>query len=151
MKLSGSHSVEIDAPVERCRAVLVDFDRYHEWFPGVKESRLVSAPGEPPTGRLVFHAAGVLPDVHCTLRYETPEPDRLEPHSGEGELGVRGPGWTLTAQGVARSLVAYEVELEMPVPGGFLGERALKGPASRYLLEEPVRRLKARVEGLPAG
>lgn len=151
MKLSGSHSVEIDAAVEHCRVVLVDFDRYHEWFPGVKESQLVSAPGEPPTGRLLFSAAGVFPDVHCMLRYETPQPDRLEPHSVEGELRVRGPGWTLTAQGAVRSLVYYEVELEMPVPGGFLGERALKGPASRYLLEEPVRRLKAHVEGLAAG
>jgi len=150
MKLSGSNAVEIDAAPERCRAVLLDFDAYHEWFPGAKESRLVSAPGEPATGRLLFSAGGVAPEIHTTLRYDTPEPDRLEPHAVDGELSIRGPGWRLTAQGEARTLVSYEVELELPVPGGFLAERALKGPATRYLIEEPVKRLKDRVEGLNA-
>ena len=147
MKLSGSNSIEIAASVERCRAVLLDFDGYHEWFPGVKESALLSAPGEPPTGRLRFSAGGVIPDVHCTLRYETPEPDRLRPHALEGDLSIGGPGWRLQERGPDDTLVSYEVQLEMAVPGGFLGEGVLKGPATRYLLEEPVRRLKARAEG----
>jgi carbon monoxide dehydrogenase subunit G len=146
VKLTGSNSAEIAAAPEAVHAVLVDFDGYHEWFPGAQESQLISAPGEAPTGRLLFGGHGVLPDVHCTLRYDTPEPGRLQPVSLGGELAVRGPGWRLTPQGPAHTLVAYEVELEMPVPGGFLGERALKGPATRYLIEEPVRRLKARVE-----
>jgi hypothetical protein len=147
VRLAGSHSIEIAAAVERCRAALLDFDAYHVWFPGAKESRLVSLPGEPPTGRLLFSAGAAIPEVHCTLRYETPEPDRLEPHVLEGDLSIRGSGWRLSDRGAALTLVAYEVELELEVPGGFLAERVLKGPASRYLLEEPVKRLKIHLEG----
>jgi hypothetical protein len=149
MKLTGSSSIEIVAPLARCHDALLDFDAYHEWFPGVKESALVSGPGEAPTGRLLFSAGGMVPDVRCTLRYESRAHGQLQPHSLEGELSIRGPGWRLTEVDEARTLVSYEVELEMPVPGGLFGERALRGPATRYLLELPVQRLKRWVEGLP--
>ena len=36
MKLSGSSRIEIDAAHERCRAALLDFDAYVDWFPGVR-------------------------------------------------------------------------------------------------------------------
>jgi len=150
MKLSGANSTEVAAPAEICRGVLTDFDAYVHWFPGAHESRLVSGPGEPPAGHLRFSAAGVLPDVEFTMRYSSPAPDRLVPEIVEGALRISGPGWELLPLSPDRTRVTYEVELEMSVPGGFLGERALKGPATRYLIEQPVERLRQRAESLAA-
>ncbi len=151
MKLSGSNRIEIDAAHERLRAALLDFDAYVHWFPGVRESRTVSAPDDTPTGRLLF-SAGVefVPEVPCTLRYDVSVANRLIPVVIDGSLGITGPGWRLEPLSERRTLVSYEVELELAVPGGFLAERALSGPARRYLIEQPADRLRQHVERSPA-
>ncbi len=147
MKVSGSNRIEIAAAREHCRAVLLDFDEYAEWFPGVRESCAVSVPGEEPAGRLVF-SAGVelIPEVLCTLRYDLSAANRLTPVVIGGSLSIGGPGWHLEAMADERTLVSYTVEVEMSVPGGFLAERALSGPARRYLIEQPAEKLRQHVE-----
>jgi hypothetical protein len=149
MKISGSNSIEVAASAERCRAVLLDFDSYVEWFPGVRESRALDAGGPSDSGSLVFSSGmDLLPEVSCTLRYDTSVADRLKPVVIEGSLGISGPGWLLKALSDERTTVSYEVQLEMSVPGGFLAERALAGPARRYLIEQPAERLRERAESL---
>ena len=148
MKVSGSNRIEIAAAHERCRLVLLDFDTYADWFPGVRESSAVDAPDETPTGRLLFSAGvDLIPDVSCVLRYDISVADRLAPSVIEGALRIGGPGWRLEPLAEQRTLVSYEVEVEMPVPGGFLAERALSGHARRFLIEQPAERLRRHVEG----
>lgn len=40
-------TIEADASQSLCYAVIADFDRLAEFIPGLRESRIVSAPGEP--------------------------------------------------------------------------------------------------------
>ena len=50
-----------------------------------------------------------------------------------------------------RTLVGYEVELEvaLSVPGGFLAERALSGPARTWLIEQPAESCASTSSGWP--
>ena len=152
MKLSGSNRLEVGAPADHCQAVLLDFDAYAEWFPGVRVSRSVpDRPPDDPAGELLFSAGiDLLGEVPCTLRYDRTVADRLTPVVLAGTLRISGPGWELQPLSELRTLVSYAVELEMPVPGGFLAERAFKGPAERYLIQQPAVKLRDRVEAGPA-
>jgi hypothetical protein len=151
MKVSGANSVEIQASAGRCYAALLDFSSYPAWFPGVRTAESIAAPDGAPTVRLVFSAGvAALPDVECVLRYEV-EPDRrCTPIVVSGDLRVQGPGWLLTALSAQRTEATYEVSVEMDVPGGFLAERAFRGPARRYLVERPPERLRDHVESAGA-
>jgi carbon monoxide dehydrogenase subunit G len=146
MKVSGSNRIEIAAAHEHCRVVLLDFDAYADWFPGVRESQAVAV-GDESAGRLVFSAGvDVIPEVPCTLRYDLSVAGRLTPVVIEGSLRIGGPGWHLEAIEAERTVVSYTVEVEMAVPGGFLAERALSGHARRYLIEQPAEKLREHVE-----
>jgi uncharacterized membrane protein len=148
MKVSGSNSVQIHAPADRCYAALLDFASYPAWFPGVRTAESVAAPDDAPTVRLVFSAGvAALPDVECVLRYEVEPARRCTPTVVGGDLRVDGPGWLLTAKAGDLTEVTYEVTVEMDVPGGFLAERAFRGPARRYLVEQPPERLRDHIEG----
>lgn len=147
MKISGSNRIEIAAAHERCRAVLLDFDAYADWFPGVRESAVVEHASASPAGRLLFSAGvDLVRDVSCTLHYDVSVPDRLAPVVLDGELHIGGPGWHLEPLDAERTLVSYTVEVEMAIPGGFLAERALGGLARRYVIEQPAPRLREHVE-----
>lgn len=147
MKVSGSHAAEIGATPARCYAALVDFASYPEWFPGVKRAEAVEAEDGAPTVRLLFSAGiAAVPDVDCVLRYQVDADRRLTPRIIEGELRVDGPGWLLEPTGPATTRATYDVEIEMRVPGGFVAERAFKGPARRYLIEQPPERLRRHIE-----
>ena len=148
MKVSGSHFAEIRASARHCYAALVDFQAYPAWFPGVKEAEPVAAADGAPTVRLLFSAGiAAVPDVECVLRYEVEVDRRLTPAVIEGDLRVFGPGWLLEPVGGGVTRATYEVDVEMSVPGGFVAERAFKGPARRYLIEQPPERLRRHVEG----
>ncbi len=149
MRLSGSNRIEIAAARERCRAVLLDFEGYADWFPGVRESTAVVTAEAAPAGRLVFSAGiDLVPDIPCTLRYDLSVTNRLTPVVTDGALRIGGPGWQLEALAEQRTLIRYEVELELElsVPGGRLAERVLSGPARRYLIEQPAEQLRRHVE-----
>ena len=38
MKIGGAHEVAVDAPAERCMAILLDVPAYTDWWPGVTEA-----------------------------------------------------------------------------------------------------------------
>ena len=148
MKVSGRHSAEIGASPGRCYTALLDFASYPDWFPGVKEAEEVAAADGAPTVRLLFSAGiAAVPDVECVLRHEVEIDRRLTPRVIDGNLRVAGPGWLLEHLGSGVTRATYEVELEMSVPGGFVAERAFKGPARRYLIEQPPERLRGHVQG----
>ena len=151
MKVSGSNTVQIDASAERCAAALLDFASYPDWFPGVREARPCPDVDGAPAGWLRFSAGiGALGDVECVLRYEVEAGRRLTPSVVTGDLRVHGRGWLLSALGPESTEVTYDVTVEMDVPGGFVTERALKGPARRFLVEQPPERLRDYLAGAAA-
>ena len=146
MKIGGAHEVAVDAPAERCMAILLDVPSYPSWWPGVTEASVLRE-GEQPDVRLVFdsHAPGI-GEIELLARLEAEPPSRLGIRLTGGRLSrLDGPGWTLRdAPGGCR--VRYEIQAEMDTGmPGFL-ERPFAEPARRFLITEPVEALKRRAE-----
>ena len=147
MKIGGAHEVAVDAPAERCMAILLDVPAYPSWWPGVTEASIVQ-PGEQPDVRLVFdsHAPGI-GAIELLARLEPEPPSRLGIRLTGGRLSrLDGPGWTLRDEPAGGCRVRYEIEAEMDTGmPGFL-ERPFAEPARRFLITEPVEALKRRAE-----
>lgn len=146
MKIGGAHEVVIDAPAERCMAILLDVDGYPAWWPGATEAEVLT-PGEEPEVRIVFdsHAPGV-GAIELLARLVPESPSRLRIVRTGGRLSrLEGPGWTLTdAPGGCRARYEIEAEMDTGMPG-FL-EKPFADPAKRFLVTEPVEALKRRAE-----
>jgi ribosome-associated toxin RatA of RatAB toxin-antitoxin module len=146
MKIGGAHEVAVDAPAERCMAILLDVAAYPEWWPGLTEASVVT-PGENPDVRLVFdsHAPGI-GEIELLARLHPTGASALRIELLGGRLSkLDGPGWTLTGDG-AGCRVRYELEGEMKTGlPGFL-EKSFKEPAKRFLVTEPAEALKRRAE-----
>jgi hypothetical protein len=147
MEIGGSHEVAVDAPAERCMAILLDVPAYPSWWPGVTEAT-VTDPGPDPGVRLVFdsHAPGV-GAIELLARLVQESPSRLRIDLTGGRLSrLDGPGWTITDDPGGGCRVRYEIEAEMQTGlPGFL-EKGFKEPAKRFLVTEPVDALKRRAE-----
>jgi hypothetical protein len=146
MKIGGAHEVLVDAPAERCRAILLDVPAYPGWWPGVTEAEVL-APGAEPEVRLVFdsHAPGI--GAIELLARLVPGPAGVQIALTGGRLSrLDGPGWTLTDEPEGGCRVRYEIHAEMDTGmPGFL-ERPFAEPAKRFLVTEPVEALKRQAE-----
>jgi ribosome-associated toxin RatA of RatAB toxin-antitoxin module len=147
MVISGAHEVEVQAPAERCFAILLDVPAYPEWWPGATRAEVVE-PGPPPEIVLGFdpHAPGV-GEIELRLRLESEAPTRMVPKLTGGRLSrLDGPGWTLTPKGEEACTVRYEITAEMATGlPGFL-ERGFAGQGKRFMIDEPVEALRTRAQ-----
>jgi hypothetical protein len=147
MKIGGAHEVAVDAPAERCMAILLDVPAYTDWWPGVTEAAVLR-PGEQPEIRLVFdsHAPGI-GAIELLARLEPESPSRLRIALMGGRLSrLDGPGWTVTDEPGGGSRARYEIQAEMKTGlPGFL-EKGFAEPAKRFLVTEPVEALRRRAE-----
>jgi ribosome-associated toxin RatA of RatAB toxin-antitoxin module len=145
MKIGGAHEVMVDAPAERCRAILLDVAAYPEWWPGVTEADVL-VPGEAPEVRLVFDSETPIGTIELRARLQ-PGPAGVGITLTGGRLSrLDGPGWTLTDETGGSCRVRYEIQAEMDTGmPGFL-ERPFTQPARRFLVTEPVEALKRRAE-----
>jgi hypothetical protein len=146
MKIGGAHEVAVDAPAERCLAVLLDVPAYPDWWPGVTEATVLT-PGPEPEVRLVFdsHAPGI--GAIELLARLVPQPSGLGIALTGGRLSrLDGPGWTITDEPGGGCRARYEIRAEMDTGmPGFL-EKPFAEPAKRFLITEPVEALKRRAE-----
>jgi len=147
MKIGGAHEVAVDAPAERCMAILLDVPSYPEWWPGVTDATVLQ-PGDEPEVRLVFdsHAPGV-GEIELRARLVPESGERLRIDLTGGRLKrLDGPGWTVTDAPGGGCRARYEIHAEMDTGmPGFL-EKPFAEPAKRFLVTEPVEALKRRAE-----
>lgn len=131
-------TIEADASIDLCYAVLADFDRLAEFVPGMLSSRIVSPPGEPlrlrQTGRTRLAFSDYTFDV--TLAVELDAPREITFRRVAGSL-QRMQGRWLVAGDSARCTIDYQADIE---PG--LWVPPLIGP---MLMRSQVAR---QVEGL---
>lgn len=147
MKIGGAHEVAVDAPAERCMAILLDVPAYPDWWPGVTEAAVLD-PGPEPEIRLVFdsQAPGV-GEIELRARLVPQPPSALRIALTGGRLSrLDGPGWTMIDEPGDGCRVRYEIEAEMQTGMPRLLERGFSEPAKRFLVTEPVEALKRRAE-----
>lgn len=133
----------INAPLQRCVDIVLDFERYPEWARDVKEAvvRGHDAQGRP--SRVEYRASALGRSTHYTLEYDYSQaPARLSWHLVEGDImrALNGAYSFVEVEGGTQ--VFYELELDLVVPlPGFVKRRA-----EARILIEAVKELKARAE-----
>ncbi|MGH9119594.1 MAG: SRPBCC family protein [Acidimicrobiales bacterium] len=119
----------ISASPERVWQALIDFDRYHEWAPDLKEAAVVEHDQDGRATQVTFRAAAMGRSTSYTLAYDYARaPHELTWHLAAGDIMRRLDGsYTLDpVDGEPHATdVTYDlaVELVLPLPG-FVKRRA---------------------------
>lgn len=135
----------INAPPERCFAVVTEFERYPEWAADLKEATVVERDDQGRAITVAFRAAAMGRSARYTLRYDYSDaPQRLRWVLLSGDIMRRLDGrYDFVAGPTADTTdVTYELEVELVVPiPGFVKRRA-----EGKIIHTALRELKRRVE-----
>jgi uncharacterized protein YndB with AHSA1/START domain len=127
--LSGSSAAEIEAPIDRCWAVLQDVAGHPRWQHGLERVEVVERDDE---GRALL--CDTLNDakftkVHCRIRVSYEPPNRLTfTRVPSDDVDEMEGSWSLEALGPGRTRATYALAVD-PGPVGLLArplERALR-------------------------
>jgi uncharacterized membrane protein len=132
----------VDAPLERCYKIALDFERYPEWARDVKDAKVLERDAEGRATKVEFRASALGRSTRYTLSYDySAAPSRLEWHMVEGDImrSIDGAYSFVATDGGTRVFYEISIELVIPLPG-FVKRRA----EARIL--DTVRGLKARAE-----
>lgn len=130
--IHGSSSAEIDAPIDRCWALVEDVPSAPEWQGGLVQMDVVERDDQ---GRaLVCDAVSdaKLRRVHTRVRFTYEAPTRLSWTLIDGELDSLDGSWELEDLGGGRTRVTYALAVD---PGSI--PRLIRGPieaAARAIL-----------------
>jgi ribosome-associated toxin RatA of RatAB toxin-antitoxin module len=131
--ISGSSTSEVDAPIDRCWALVEDVAIAPEWQGGLERMDVVERDGE---GRVLIADAlsdAKLRKVKTRVRFTYDGPTRLSWKMIEGELESMEGTWELQDLGGGRTRATYSVAVD---PGGHI-PRLIRGPiesAARAIL-----------------
>lgn len=139
----AAQTTHINAPLQRCVDVVLDFERYPEWAKDVKEAVVRSRDEQGRPTSVEYRASALGRSTHYTLQYDYSEaPARLSWTLLEGDIMRALNGAYSFVEVDGGTQVFYELELDLVVPlPGFVKRRA-----EARILIEAVKELKARAE-----
>jgi ribosome-associated toxin RatA of RatAB toxin-antitoxin module len=137
-----SHTEVVRAPLHVCFEVLVDFERYPEWFRMIRAARVEDA--DPATGRWTvrYDLDAILRTIHYTLRYTSERPLRLAWTMTEGDLRAIEGTYDLISleDDLTEATCTQGIDVGMWVPA------PLRRTFERSALADSVREFKAAAE-----
>lgn len=132
----------INAPLDKCVAVVLDFEKYPEWAKDVKLAKVRERDDQGRATQVEFRASALGRSTHYTLKYNYSEaPNRVSWELVEGDImrSLNGAYSFLEVDGGTQVFYELDIELVIPLPG-FVKRRA----EARIL--DSVKELKARAE-----
>ena len=148
--LSGSHTLEIDAPIAKCFAIAADLDRAPEWQGAMKSTTVVER-DEAGRGTLVeTEIDASVTTAHLTLRFAYDEPHGMTWTRDSGDLKSLEGSWVFEDLGDDRTRATYALDIGLSRKLSFI-VKAVRGPVEArvraLITERPVEGLKERAEG----
>jgi len=141
----SSQSITIDAAPGEIMGVIADFPNYPLWAGSVKNAEVLETGPDGRARRVAFHLdAGIVRDRY-ELSYVWTENDQVEWELVNGQMMRAQHGsYTLRPEGPHRTHVTYQLSVDLNIP--MLG--MLKRKAERVVMDQALKELKKRVEGL---
>ncbi len=138
--------VVIDAPVEHVYEIIVDYERYPEFVPGIRKCRVRDVGGEK---HVEYELDVGVKRLRYVLRHEEQRPRKVSWSLVSGDMmKVSNGSWELSADG-GRTRAVYSVEIRIARPP--LVPQALVDRVSdeltRNQLPKTLEAFKARAEG----
>ena len=148
--LSGSHTLDIEAPIDRVFDIAADLDRAPEWQ-GAMKSTTVLERDHAGRGTLVeTEIDSTVTTNTLTLRFDYDEPHAMTWTREDGDLKSLEGSWSFEDLGGGRTRATYALEIGLSRKLSLV-VRAVKGPVESrvrsLLTERPVEGLKERAEG----
>ena len=107
----ATRAVVINTPVEKVFAVIKDYERYPEFLPEVKSTRISNRQGDEVD---VQYEVDVLKKIRYTLRLKEEPPSRISWTFVEGELMRDNRGhWLLEDLGGGKTRATYNIEIKL--------------------------------------
>ena len=107
----ATRAVVINTPVEKVFAVIKDYERYPEFLPEVKSTRISNRQGDEVD---VQYEVDVLKKIRYTLRLKEEPPNRISWTFVEGELMRDNRGhWLLEDLGGGKTRATYNIEMKL--------------------------------------
>ncbi|MDO8213953.1 type II toxin-antitoxin system RatA family toxin [Conexibacter sp. CPCC 206217] len=146
MSLSGEHTVEIAAPLERCYAIAADLERAPEWQTSLVSVEVLERDGEGRPTLVETVSDAKVKTVKSRLRFTYHPPTRIDTMQEKGDIKDLTGRWTFADLGDGRTRATYALEVD---PGRMLG-MLLRGPAvdrvRGILVDQAAEELKTRAE-----
>jgi uncharacterized membrane protein len=133
--VTGESSTEIDAPIERCWAVVEDVPSAPQWQGGLVRIDVVERDERGRASLCDATSDAKLRKVDTRTRFTYEEPTRLSWKMLEGELDSMEGAWELEDLGNGRTRATYKLAVDPGPIGGML-----RGPiekAARAILVNP--------------
>jgi hypothetical protein len=147
--LDGRSSIEIDAPLERCFAIIADVERAPEWQGAMKTAQALEFDAR---GRPLLVAArmdAIVASVTLWLRFAYREPTGMTWTRERGDLKSLHGAWQLEELGAGRTRATYSLQIGLGRALGLL-RMGVRGPAEAKVREllttRPVEGLKREAE-----
>lgn len=107
----ATRAVVINTPMEKVFAVIKDYERYPEFLPEVKSTRISNRQGDEVN---VHYEVDVLKKIRYTLRLKEEPPSRISWTFVEGDLMRDNRGhWLLEDLGGGKTRATYNIEMKL--------------------------------------
>jgi coenzyme Q-binding protein COQ10 len=140
--------IVIDAPLERFYDLVVDYERYPEFVPGIKRCRILGAGADK---RVEYELDLGVKRIRYVLRMVEERPARVAWSLVSGEwMKVSNGSWSLTDEGGrTRALYSVEIQIARPplVPQAIVDR--VSDELTRIQLPKTLDAFKARAERTP--
>jgi uncharacterized membrane protein len=141
-RLSASHTVEIEAPLERVYEVAADVPNSHVWQPSLESVEVIETDAEGRAELVAMEADALVKKTHQTMRFSyVGAPNGLSWVQEKGDVKELEGSWALTELGADRTRATFALAID---PGRMLG-MLLRGPVEGKVKEHLT---KGAAEGL---
>lgn len=107
----ATRSIVINAPVEKVFDIIVQYEKYREFLPEVKEIRLSNRQGNEVN---VHYKVDVVKTINYTIRSKEERPHRVSWSFVDGEFMKDNKGsWVLEPEGEGKTKATYTVEMAL--------------------------------------
>lgn len=145
-RLDGSSSADIDAPMNRCYALVTNPDSTVEWQASVTRTEVLERDDRGRATLVRTHIDAIIREVKVDLRFSFDQPTELHWKRESGDLSDVEGSWRFDDLGDNRTRATYTLELN---PGRVLGMLA-RGPVAdqlrKHLTRQPPEGLKQAAE-----
>jgi coenzyme Q-binding protein COQ10 len=109
-----SKEVVVEAPIERLYDIVVDYERYPEFVPGIRACRVVAQGGEK---RVEYELDVAVKRIRYVLRMQERRPTHVSWSLVSGDMmKVSNGSWELAALDGDRTRAVYAVEIQIARP-----------------------------------
>jgi uncharacterized membrane protein len=144
--LSAERTVEIEAPLERCYAIVADLESTPDWQESMISLEVLERDREqrPTLCRIVSDAK--VRQAKSEIRFAHHPPDRMTWEQEEGDIKSLNGSWQLEDLGGGRTRATYSLEADPGRVFGLLLRGPVEGKVKEFLTKDAAEGLKKAAE-----